>query len=152
MLTKKPRVSLYTHGACKNNPGKGGYGVVLLYTKKDGSLEKKTISGSAENTTNNQMELMACIVGLKALKTSCIVDLFTDSKYVMDGMTKWIEKWIKSKWKTSGKKPVANVELWQELIDIASKHDVNWNWVKGHADNEYNNEADYLARKEADTL
>ena len=152
MITEKPKVSLYTDGACKNNPGKGGYGVVLLYTKKDGSLEKKTISGSAENTTNNQMELTACIVGLKALKTSCIVDLFLDSKYVMDGITKWVADWEKKGWKTANKKPVANVELWQELVEIAKQHDITWHWVKGHADDKYNNEADLLARKEADTL
>lgn len=152
MITEKPKVLLYTDGACKNNPGKGGYGVVLLYTKKDGSVEKKTISGSAENTTNNQMELTACIVGLKALKTSCVVDLFSDSKYVIDGMTKWVADWIKKGWKTANKKSVANVELWQELVEIAKQHDITWHWVKGHADDEYNNEADFLARKEADTL
>ena len=152
MITEKPKVSLYTDGACKNNPGKGGYGVVLLYTKKDGSLEKKTISGSAENTTNNKMELTACIVGLKALKTSCVVDLFSDSKYVIDGMTKWVANWIKKGWKTANKKPRANTELWQELVEIAKQHDITWHWVKGHADDEYNNEADFLARKEADTL
>jgi ribonuclease HI len=98
------------------------------------------------------MELTACIVGLKTLKKPCIVDLFTDSKYVMDGMTKWIVDWEKKGWKTSNKKPVANVELWQELAEITKQHDIIWHWVKGHADDKYNNEADFLARKEADTL
>lgn len=133
-------IEIYTDGACSGNPGKGGWGAVLLYRE-----HKKEISGYQESTTNNQMELKAAIEGLKAIKKSSKIIIHTDSKYVMEGITNWIEGWKKNGWKTSHKKPVKNVELWQELDLFVSKHEVSWKWVKGHSGNKYNEIADLLA-------
>ncbi len=134
-------VTIYTDGACSGNPGKGGWGCVLMYNE-----HKKEKSGYEENTTNNRMELTAVIKALEMLKEPCNVDIYSDSAYVVNAfLEKWIEKWQIMGWKTANKKPVQNVELWQQLLDLMSKHKITWHKVKGHADNEYNNRCDFLA-------
>jgi len=133
---------LYTDGACSGNPGPGGWAAILMYGE-----HKKEMSGADKNTTNNRMELLGIINGLKALKESCAVNIFTDSKYVCDAFLKnWIIGWQKNGWKTSTKQPVKNRELWEELLVLLKNHEVSWNWVKGHAQNQYNNRCDELAR------
>ncbi len=134
-------VDIFTDGACSGNPGPGGWGAVLRY----GDVEKEMSGGEAE-TTNNRMELMAAISALTALKTPCEVDLYTDSKYVMDGISKWIFGWKKNGWKTADKKPVKNAELWQALEAARNRHQVTLHWVKGHAGHPENERADELAR------
>ena len=139
-MTELPKVEIATDGACKGNPGRGGWGVLL----RMGDVEKE-LSGGEAHTTNNRMELMAAIQGLKALKRPCRVILSTDSRYVMDGLTKWIHGWLKNGWRTADKKPVKNAELWQELLAAAKPHRVEWVWVKGHAGHPDNERADKLA-------
>jgi ribonuclease HI len=139
-MTELSHVEIATDGACKGNPGPGGWGVLI----RMGTREKE-LSGGEELTTNNRMELMAAIEGLNALKRPCRVTLSTDSRYVMDGLTKWIHGWRKNGWKTSDKKPVKNADLWQALIDAAAPHRVEWVWVKGHAGHPDNERADKLA-------
>jgi len=139
-MTELSHVEIATDGACKGNPGPGGWGVLI----RMGAREKE-LSGGEKLTTNNRMELMAAIEGLNALKRPCRVTLSTDSRYVMDGLTKWIHGWRKNGWKTSDKKPVKNAELWQALIDAAAPHRVEWVWVKGHAGHPDNERADKLA-------
>lgn len=133
-------VELFTDGACKGNPGPGGWGVVI----RSGAREKE-LSGGECDTTNNRMELMAAIRGLEALKRPCRVQLYTDSNYVRDGITKWIHGWRRNGWKTADRKPVKNVDLWQELLAAAEPHRVEWHWVKGHAGHPDNERADALA-------
>ena len=140
-------VNIYTDGACRGNPGPGGWGVLIQYQDNE-----KEYFGGNQNTTNNQMELQAAIEGLKLLKEVCIVNLTTDSKYVMQGITSWIKKWKINKWKNSNKKDVKNKELWIELDKLCMKHDVRWNWVKGHTGHEQNEIADILANKGIDSL
>ena len=137
------KVIIYTDGACSGNPGKGGWGAVLKY----GEITKQ-ISGYSDLTTNNKMELQAVIEALKLLKKRCDVEIFTDSVQVKDGITKWINSWKMNNWKTSKKEPVKNKELWIELDNLRNQHNINWNWVKGHADDEINNIVDKLARSE----
>lgn len=139
--TELPRVEIATDGACKGNPGRGGWGAVLRAA--DG--RERELSGGEKVTTNNRMELMAAIEGLKALKRPCRVILSTDSRYVMDGLTKWIKGWQKNGWKTAAKQPVKNAELWQELLAAAKPHRIEWVWVKGHAGHPDNERADRLA-------
>ena len=135
-------VTIYTDGACSGNPGPGGWGAILMY--KD---TKKEISGGEKNTTNNIMELTAVIEALKLLKFPCKVNLYSDSAYVVNAfLQNWVVNWQKNNWKTADKKDVKNKELWQELISLANTHDVTFIKVKGHADNEYNNRCDELAR------
>lgn len=136
------KVILYTDGACKGNPGRGGWGVVLRY---GGAL--KTMHGGERQTTNNRMELMAAIQGLKALNRDCEVELYTDSQYVRKGITQWLSGWKRNGWKTAAKKPVKNDDLWRELDLETKKHKVNWHWVKGHAGVPDNELADELANK-----
>jgi ribonuclease HI len=136
------RVQLYTDGACSGNPGPGGWGVLLLW--KD--YEKELCEGEFE-TTNNRMELMAAIMGLESLKQAQEVDLYTDSTYVRDGITKWIHGWKKNGWKTAARKPVKNVDLWQRLQQVVSCHQIEWHWIKGHAGHPGNERADELARQ-----
>ena len=140
-------VDIFTDGACSGNPGPGGWGAVLRY----GEVEKE-LSGGEPQTTNNRMELLAAISALDALKAPCEVDLYTDSKYVMDGIEKWIHGWKKNGWKTADRKPVKNEDLWRRLDAANARHDVTWKWVKGHADDVMNNRADELARNAILTL
>ena len=141
-------VTLYTDGACSGNPGPGGWGALLMY----GDI-KKELSGGEPDTTNNRMELTAAIEGLHALKYPCIVELYTDSAYLCNAfLNGWIWGWQKNNWKKADKKPVLNVDLWQELIDLSHKHTIHWHKVKGHADNEYNNRCDELARAAIDKV
>lgn len=138
----KKKVEIYTDGACSGNPGPGGWGAILVFGDKE-----KELSGFEADTTNNRMEMTAVIRGLEALKTPCHVDIYTDSKYVMQGMTEWIEGWKRRSWKTADKKPVKNCDLWQELEQAVSRHDVHWHWVRGHDGHAMNERADMLARK-----
>jgi ribonuclease HI len=133
-------VVIATDGACKGNPGPGGWGAVI----RSGAHEKE-LAGAENPTTNNRMELMAAIRALEALKRPCRVTLMTDSRYVMDGLTKWIKGWQKNGWKTAAKQPVKNADLWQELLDAAAPHRITWEWVKGHAGHPDNERADRLA-------
>lgn len=135
-----PLVEIATDGACKGNPGPGGWGALMRF----GGTEKE-LSGSENPSTNNRMELMAAIRALEALKKPCRVKLSTDSRYVMDGLTKWIHGWRKNGWKTADRKPVKNAELWQRLLDAAAPHRIEWLWVKGHAGHPDNERADKLA-------
>lgn len=135
------RVEIFTDGACSGNPGPGGWGAVLRY----GKVEKE-LSGGEPETTNNRMELTAAIEALDALKRPCVVDLYTDSNYVRDGITKWIHRWRTNGWRTSDGKPVKNAELWQRLTTALQRHQVTWHWVKGHAGHPENERADALAR------
>ena len=141
-------VELFTDGACRGNPGPGGWGVLMRYR----GHEKEMFGGEAQ-TTNNRMELMAAIQGLEALnREQCQVTVFTDSKYVMQGITEWLENWKARGWKTAGKKPVKNVDLWQRLDAARQKHQVNWQWVKGHAGHPENERADALANRGIDEM
>ncbi|ARS26228.1 ribonuclease HI [Sphingomonas sp. KC8] len=133
-------VEIATDGACKGNPGPGGWGVLL----RAGGTERE-LSGGEGLTTNNRMELMAAIQGLEALKRPCQVRLSTDSRYVMDGLTKWIKGWLRNGWKTADRKPVKNADLWQRLLAAAEPHRIEWLWVKGHAGHPDNERADMLA-------
>ncbi len=138
------QVELYTDGACSGNPGPGGYGIVLRYK----GVEKE-FSGFADNTTNNRMEITAVVEGFKLLKEPCEVTVYSDSAYTLNAfLLGWIENWIQNNWRTAGKKPVLNVDLWQELLGVIEPHKVTWIKVKGHADNELNNRCDALARKQ----
>ncbi len=140
-----PQIEIYTDGACSGNPGAGGWGALLRY----GSTEKE-LSGGAEQTTNNRMELTAVIEALKALKKSCDIVLYTDSRYVMDGVQKWLPNWKTNNWRTTNKKSaVKNIELWQELDALLSLHNIRWIWVKGHNGHVENERVDKLARDEA---
>jgi ribonuclease HI len=134
-------------GACKGNPGAGGWGAVLLYKKHE-----KQLCGGEQNTTNNRMELMAVIKSLQALNRTCKVKIYTDSKYVQNGMLSWLEGWKKNNWKNSQKQPVKNVDLWQMLDIESQKHDIEWLWVKGHSGDKYNEMADELANKGVDEV
>ena len=140
-------VYIYTDGACRGNPGPGGWGVVLRY----GSNEKEMYGGEPE-TTNNRMELMAAIRGRETLTKPCQVVLTTDSRYVMDGITSWMANWKKRGWKTASKQPVKNVDLWQRLDAAAQPHTIDWQWVKGHSGHPENERADALANRGIDEL
>jgi ribonuclease HI len=141
------QVMIFTDGACRGNPGPGGWGAVLRY----GSTEK-TLSGGEPDTTNNRMELMAAIMALEALTQSCEVVLTTDSRYVMDGITQWMANWKKRGWKTASKQPVKNADLWRRLDAACSKHTIEWQWVKGHSGHPENEKADALANRGIDEL
>ena len=136
-------IKIYTDGACSGNPGTGGWGVVILENNKDAIL----LNGGNDNTTNNRMELQAAIEALKYFKDQQDIMLVTDSKYVKDGIQTWIQNWKKNGWKTASKKPVKNKELWIELDELIARHNITWEWVKGHAGNTHNEQADYLARR-----
>lgn len=144
MTTSKPHVTIYTDGACKGNPGLGGWGAVL----RSGSKEKH-LCGGEKNTTNNRMEMTAVIEALIALKSSCNIDLFTDSQYVNRGVNEWLPNWKKANWKTASKAPVKNVDLWQKLDNLLGEHDIRWHWVKGHSGDPGNDLADELANRGA---
>ena len=142
------KVVIYTDGACSGNPGPGGWGAILMY---EGN--KKEISGGKKDTTNNIMELTAAIEGLKLLKIPCEVDLYSDSAYLVNAFNQgWIYNWQRNNWKTAGKEPVKNQEIWEELYKLTKIHKVNFIKVKGHSDNEFNNRCDELARKAIENL
>lgn len=135
------QVDIYTDGACSGNPGPGGWGAILRYN----GMEKE-ISGGEKNTTNNRMELMAVISALECLKEPCVVQLYSDSKYVIDALNLgWAVSWRKKGWIKSDKKPALNVDLWERLLTLTEKHEMHYHWVKGHANNQYNNRCDALA-------
>ena len=141
------KIQIYSDGACRGNPGPGGWGVLLIY---DGT--EKEIYGGELETTNNRMELMAAIVGMESIKYSSDIIITTDSKYVMDGITKWMHDWKKRNWKTASKKPVKNKDLWQRLDEACSLHSIEWCWVKGHSGHKKNEQVDLLANKAIDEL
>jgi ribonuclease HI len=136
-----PEVEIFTDGACRGNPGPGGWGAILRF----GAVEKE-LSGGAAATTNNRMEMTAAIEGLSALKRPCLVRLYTDSQYLRDGIMRWLPQWKTRSWRTADKKPVKNVDLWQRLDAAAARHQVEWVWVRGHAGHPENERADALAR------
>ena len=139
------RVTIYTDGACSGNPGPGGWGAILEWN----GVEKE-LSGGENPTTNNRMELLAVISALEKLNQSCIVELYSDSKYVIDALTKgWLDSWIKNGWRKADKKAVLNVDLWQRLLPLLKKHEMHYHWVKGHAENEKNNRCDQMAVAES---
>ena len=135
-------LEIYTDGACRGNPGPGGWGALLLYGD-----QQRELYGGENETTNNRMELMAAIQGLAALKRSCELTLYTDSQYVGKGITEWLVNWKKRNWKTAAKKPEKNAELWQRLDEAQARHSVQWEWIKGHAGHAENERADELARQ-----
>ena len=136
-----PKLVIYTDGACRGNPGPGGWGALLMYGDK-----KKEIMGGELATTNNRMELTAACEALEALNRACVVELHTDSKYVQTGISEWLRVWKAKGWKTADKSPVKNVDLWQRLDVARARHEVDWRWVKGHAGHVHNERADELAR------
>ena len=140
MVSSMKKITIYTDGACSGNPGPGGWAAILMYG--DTRLE---LSGGESMTTNNRMELQATIEGLRSLKEPCLVSLYTDSKYVLQGFTEWLPGWQKKGWKTADKKPVKNVELWQALVAAAAPHKISWHWVRGHSGDTHNDRADLLA-------
>lgn len=140
-MDSKQLVEIYTDGACSGNPGPGGWGSLLLFNGN-----RREMSGGERDTTNNRMEMLAVIHALEALKRRCRVIIHTDSVYVMKGMTEWLPQWKRRGWRTAGRKPVKNVELWQRLEQAVAAHDVEWRWVKGHSGDPGNERADELAR------
>ena len=141
------KIEIFTDGACSGNPGIGGYAAILRYLDKE-----KEISGGERNTTNNRMEMMAVIKALEAVKEKCSITIYTDSQYVFKGANEWLNTWKNSGWKTSGKKNVKNIDLWQVLEQLILKHDISWKWVKGHAGHPENERVDTLARAEINKL
>jgi ribonuclease HI len=146
-MSELPHVEMFTDGACKGNPGPGGWGALL----RMGATEKE-LSGAENPTTNNRMELMAAIKGLEALTRPCRVTLSTDSMYVKDGITKWVHNWRRNGWRTADKKPVKNAELWQALCAAVEPHQITWKWVKGHAGHAENERVDQLACAAAESV
>ncbi len=139
----KKKIEIYTDGACSGNPGPGGWGAILRFGKKE-----RELSGGEHQTTNNRMEMMAAIASLQALKEACQIDLYTDSKYLLQGVTKWMQSWKQRGWKTAGKQPVKNLDLWQQLDELLESrgHEIQWHWVRGHSGHLENERADQLAR------
>lgn len=144
-MSELPLVEIFTDGACRGNPGPGGW-AALLRT----GVQERTVSGGEVLTTNNRMELIAAIRALEALTKPCRVELHTDSQYVRDGITKWIHGWQRNGWRTADRKPVKNADLWQELLEAAKRHRVAWHWVRGHSGHPENDRVDALACAEAD--
>jgi len=143
-------IKIYTDGACSGNPGKGGYGTILIAEDDNGTIHKKELTQGFKVTTNNRMELLAAIVGLEALKKPCVVELTSDSKYLVDAFNqKWIDGWIKKGWKGANKQPVKNQDLWKRLLKAKEPHDVKFIWVKGHAGHEFNERCDQMAVESA---
>jgi ribonuclease HI len=141
------KVSIYTDGACRGNPGPGGWGAILRHGEHE-----KELSGAEADTTNNRMELMAAIRALESLKRSCDVTLTTDSQYVRLGITEWMAKWKRNGWKTAARQPVKNQDLWQRLDEAAGRHKVHWKWIKGHSGHPENERADELANQAIDAM
>ena len=136
------RVAIWSDGACSGNPGPGGWGAILEWNG-----HRKELKGGAADTTNNRMELTAAVAALSALKGPSAIDLYTDSQYLRGGVTGWIKRWKKNGWRTADRKPVKNIDLWQQLDGLAAQHDIKWHWVKGHAGHDGNERADELARE-----
>lgn len=143
----KDKVEIFTDGACRGNPGMGGWGALLRY-----GAHEKSLCGAELMTTNNRMELMAAIEALQVIKRPCQIILTTDSEYLRKGITEWIKKWEQSGWRTSNKKPVKNADLWQQLLEAVKSHDIQWHWVKGHSGHRENEIADQLANQAIDEL
>ncbi|MGI9257723.1 MAG: ribonuclease HI [Gammaproteobacteria bacterium] len=141
------RIEIYTDGACRGNPGPGGWGAVLRYNGVE-----KDLHGGDPDTTNNRMELTAAIRAFEALTEPCQVEIYTDSTYVKDGITRWLDGWLAREWRTANKKPVKNQDLWKRLVAAVAQHDVDWHWVKGHSGHPENERADELANKGIDEL
>ena len=142
----KPKIKIYTDGACQNNPGKGGYGIVMRYIDQKGNVHQKEFSKGFLKTTNNRMELLAVIDALNILKKPCEIELYSDSKYVVDAINqKWLDSWIKKNWKLNTTNPTKNIDLWKKYLEASKAHDIKFIWVKGHAQNEFNNLCDKLA-------
>ena len=141
-----PDLFAYTDGACSGNPGPGGWGALLIAREGDTVLRERALSGGEAETTNNRMELLAAITALESLTRASRITVVTDSAYVKNGVTQWIHGWKRNGWKTSTRKPVKNVDLWQRLDEAQARHDVRWEWIKGHAGHEENERADELAR------
>lgn len=141
------KILIFTDGACRGNPGPGGWGALLRYNQHE-----KTLYGAESHTTNNRMELMAAIKALEALQQTCEVELTTDSEYVRRGITEWIHKWKKNQWRTANKSPVKNQELWQELDLLTQKHHITWHWIKGHSNHPENDQVDALANQAIDEM
>lgn len=146
-MTGLPLVEMFTDGACRGNPGPGGWAALLRMGEKE-----REIAGGESLTTNNRMELTAAIAGLNTLKRPCRVEIHTDSNYVRDGITRWIHGWLKNGWRTADRKPVKNADLWQQLLDAVEPHRVEWHWVKGHSGHPENDRVDALACAEADLM
>ena len=144
MTTIKKTCVIYTDGACLGNPGPGGWAALVQIDE-----ESTTISGGHPSTTNNRMEMQAVIGSLSFLREPFNIELYTDSRYVLDGINEWIDTWTKNNWRTAGRKPVKNKELWQELYALTNQHHINWHWVRGHSGNQLNELVDNLAREEA---
>lgn len=145
-VMEKLKVTIYTDGACANNPGKGGYGAILMFYDSKGTLHKKEISKGFDLTTNNRMELLAVIDALNSLKKPCKIKLYSDSKYVVDAINQnWIDGWIRKNWKLNTSKPVKNIDLWKKFLEAKVPHEIEFIWVKGHDSNEFNNRCDKLA-------
>ena len=147
MQSKLASVEIFTDGACRGNPGPGGWGAILRYNKHE-----KHLKGAVAFTTNNRMELTAVISALTALKKPCTIKVTTDSQYVRQGIASWLKQWKKNGWKTSSKDPVKNMDLWQQLDTIAKQHEISWHWVKGHSNHPENEMADQLANEAIDSL
>ena len=139
-MTDKETIVIYTDGGCRGNPGFGAWGAILKTSK-----HRLEIGGSAENTTNNKMELSAALFALKRVRTTSNIELYSDSSYLVNGMTKWIKNWMKNNWIKSDKKPVENKEIWKELYTVSQKHNIKFNWVRGHSGNKENERADEIA-------
>ncbi len=146
------KVFIYADGACRGNPGPGGYGVILKFQDAGCKIHEKEIKGAEKDTTNNKMEMTAAIAGLKTLKEPCHVTVVSDSNYLVQGMTKWIKTWLKKEWKTADKNPVKNKEMWEELINLSKRHKIEWKWIKGHNGHIENERADKLANEAIDEL
>jgi len=140
-------VTIYTDGACRGNPGPGGWGVLMRYGRHE-----KALHGGERDTTNNRMELTAAIRALEALRRPCTVDLYTDSRYLRDGITRWLVNWRHNGWRTAGRKPVKNADLWRRLDELSAGHQIRWHWVRGHQGNDGNERADALANRGADEV
>ena len=141
------KITIYTDGSCSGNPGPGGWGAILIYN----GVEKE-LCGGETHTTNNRMEMLAAIKAIESLKEPCMVELFTDSSYLKNGVTLWVKGWQEKNWKTANKKAVKNVDLWQELVLLTNGHKINWHWVKSHNGDKYNEMADVLAVKARDEV
>jgi len=138
----RPEVEIFLDGACKGNPGPGGYAAILKYGNRE-----KEITGHHHSTTNNRMELMAAIKALEQLKRPCKIKIYTDSNYLVKGMTSWLPRWIKNNWKTSRKTQVLNEDLWRKLLHLSQGHEIQWKWIKGHAGHPENERCDFLAKE-----